>query len=233
MAKPIAKTAAKSFEATLEPDNTPLKWVIVRIPFDAAKLWGTRGRIRVKGEINGFPFGTSLFPTGDGKHILLVNKKMQKGGRVGVGRTARFRIEPDTAERVIAVPKELARYLAEDRAFRKWFEQLNTSTRFEIGKWIAGVKSAEARERRTEQLVERLLATMEAERDLPPLIRAAFARDAKAEQGWRRMTPTQRRNQLMAVFYYRTPEARARRLAKAMQEARRIADRAAGAGPQV
>jgi uncharacterized protein DUF1905/bacteriocin resistance YdeI/OmpD-like protein len=221
----MPKSAAKRFEATLEHDSTPLKWVIVRIPFDAAKLWGKRGQIRVKGDINGFPFATSLFPTGDGKHTLLVNKKMQKGGRAGPGSTARFRLEPDTAERPILIPQELEKYLAEDRTFRRWFEQFNPSMRREIGKWVSEVKNPEARARRAEQIAERLVAAMEAEHDLPPILRAAFARDARAEQGWKRMTAAQRRIHLLGIFGYRSPESRARRLAKMMEFARKVAER--------
>ncbi|MBZ5611602.1 MAG: YdeI/OmpD-associated family protein [Acidobacteriia bacterium] len=224
----MAKPVAKSFQATLERDGTPLKWVIVRIPFDAAKIWGKRGQIRVKGDINGFAFGTSLFPTGDGRHVLLVNKKMQRGGKAVLGSVARFRLEPDTEERVVTVPAELERLLAEDRAFRRWFDQLNHSMRYWIGKWIADVKSAEARERRAEQMAERLLSTMEAERDLPPILRVAFARDARAEEGWSKMSPTQRRSHLLGIFYYREPAARARRVAKVVQEAHKFAERGRG-----
>jgi uncharacterized protein YdeI (YjbR/CyaY-like superfamily) len=221
----MSKPAAKSFEATLEPDGTALKWVIARIPFDAAKLWGKRGQIRVKGEINGFAFGTSLFPTGDGRHILLVNKKMQKGGKVRVGSTARFRLEPDTAKRVFKTPPELDRFLAEDRAFRRWFDQLNHSTRSWIAKWITDVQSPDARARRAEQIAERLLATMEAERELPPIMRVAFARDPRAQDGWNRMSLAQRRGHLMGIFYYRTPAGRASRLAKAIEDAHKFAEK--------
>src|SRR5690349_1005502 len=98
---------AKTFKATLEPDGTPLNWVIARIPFDAAKIWGERGRIKVRGEINGFPFRTSLFPAGGGKHYLLVNKRMQRGAGAGVGRTAWFQLEPDQEERIVIIPEEL------------------------------------------------------------------------------------------------------------------------------
>jgi uncharacterized protein YdeI (YjbR/CyaY-like superfamily) len=102
---------------------------------------------------------------------------------------------------------------------------MNYSTRSEIGKWIGQVKSAEARVRRAEQLAERLLAVMDAERELPPVLQLAFARDARAREGWNRMSPTQRRGQLLAIFYYRTPEARARRIEKTLQEASARAER--------
>jgi len=39
-------------------------------------------------------------------------------------------------------------------------------------------------------------------------------RRPKAKAGWAKMTPLQRRGELMAVFYYQTPEAREKRLAK-------------------
>ncbi len=221
----MPKSLEKSFEAALERDGTPLQWVIVRIPFDAAKIWGKRGQIRVTGEINGFQFRTSLFPTGDGRHVLVVNKRMRAGGKTDLGVTARFRMEPDPEKHELAVPVEFERALAEDKALRRWYGQLSNSTRNEIVKWIHGVKSPEARARRAEQITERLLATMDAERDLPPLLRMAFARDARAEQGWKQMSAAHRRGQLMAIFYYRTPEARGRRLAKVMEEARRYAEK--------
>ena len=218
----MPKPAAKSFRATLERMDSPLKWVIVRIPLDVHKIWGKRGQLRIKGEINGFVFRTSIFPTGKGGHYLLVNKRMQAGGRTGPGMAAHFRLEPDTEKRVVAEPDELKRALAEDRGLRRWFDKLNPSKRSEIVKLVAQPKSSAARSRRAAQMAELLLETMEAERELPPLMKLAFARNARAQQGWQRMSPSRRRGHLLGIFYYRTPEARARRLAKAMEDATRM-----------
>jgi hypothetical protein len=198
--KANAKPISKKFRAVLERMQSRLGWTIIRVPFDVGKVWGTRGQLRVRGEINGFAFRTSLFPARGGGHILLVNKRMQRGGDVRGGMSAQFRLEPDLEERVAVVPAELKRLLAEDATLRKWFQQLNYSTRSEIGKWIMQVKGADARERRAEQMAERLLAVMDAERELPPVLQIAFARDARALEGWRRMSPSQRRGQLLAIF---------------------------------
>jgi len=225
--KASRKQIAKSFRAMLERPPSRLGWVIIRIPFDVAKIWGKRGQLRVKGEINGFAFRTSLFPTGKGGHTLLVNKRMQAGANASPGEIAHFRLEPDTEERTAIVPRELKRYLDEDRGLRRWFEQLNYSTRREIGEWILQVKSAEARRRRAGQLAERLFAVMEAERELPPILKAAFARDPRALDGWQRMSPSRRRGHLFGIFYYRLPEARDRRIAKTMEEAIAFAERRA------
>ena len=205
------------------PSN--LGWVIVRIPLDVPKVWGTRGMLKVKGEINGFAFRTSLFPTGKGYHYLLVNKRMQAGAGARPGMVARFHLQPDTEKRVAIVPRELQRILNEERSFRRWFEQLNHSTRKWITDWVMQVKSPEARGRRAEQVAEQLLATMEAERELPPILKLAFARDPRAYTGWQRMSPSHRRGHLLAIFHYRSPDARDRRIAKLLEDALTFAGR--------
>lgn len=223
----MARAAAKSFKAVLERGDRRLGWTISRIPFDVNKAWGTKGILKVKGEINGFGFRTSLFPTGDGHHLLLVNKKMQAGAKAGLGTAARFRLEPDTEERTVEVPRELAKEFSEVRALRRWYDQLNHSTRQDLARFITGAKSAEARERRAAQTAERLLATMEAERELPSFIQMAFARDGRAYEGWKRMSASQRRQQLLGIFYYRNPAARDRRVARAVRDARAYVERSA------
>jgi hypothetical protein len=50
--------------------------------------------------------------------------------------------------------------------------------------------------------------------ELPPVIEAAFRLRSKARAGWTRMTVTQRRAELLGVFYYQTPEARQKRVDK-------------------
>jgi len=205
------------------PSN--LGWVIVRIPLDVPKVWGTRGMLKVKGEINGFAFRTSLFPTGKGYHYLLVNKRMQAGAGARPGMVARFHLQPDTEKRVAIVPRELQRILNEERSLRRWFEQLNYSTRKWITDWVTQVKSPEARGRRAEQVAEQLLATREAERELPPILKLAFARDPRAYTGWQRMSPSHRRGHLLAIFYYRSPDARDRRIAKLLEDALTFAER--------
>ena len=218
----------KRFEATLERMRSRLNWTIIRLPFDAAKWYGMRGQIKVKVEINGCSFRTSLFPTAEGVHILLVNKRMQKAARVRAGDSARFQIERDIQKRVVTVPDPLKRILAEDRSFRRWYDQLNHSTRNDIAMWVSEPKSAEARVRRAEQIAERLLAVMDAERELPPILQVAFARNPRAREGWGRMSTARRRSHLIGIFYYRTPEGRQGRIGKMLEDATAIAEKEPG-----
>jgi uncharacterized protein YdeI (YjbR/CyaY-like superfamily) len=200
--------------------------VIARIPFDVAKAWPVRRGLRVRGEIEGFAFRTSLFANaGGGGYFLLVNKKMQAGAKAGVGSPVRIRLEPDMEERPATVPPELASALKGDRRLRKWFDGLSYSWRKEIGAWVSEPKSAAARELRAERMAERLLLTLEGEDDPPPILHAAFLRVPQARKGWNAMTPVQRRRHLLGIFYYRGAAARERRAAKAIEEALRIAGR--------
>ena len=218
----------KSYSAPLEHLRSGLGWVVAYLPFDAYAIWGSRGRLKVKGDINGFAFRTSLFPDRDGRHFLLINKRMQKGAQACAGTKARFRLEPDHDERTVTVPAVLKRILAEDRSVLRWFDKLNYSTRKWIVDWVSDVKSAEAQGRRAEQVAEQLVSTMEAEIELPPMIQLAFARNLRAREGWEQMSATARRGQLLAIFYYRSPESRARRLAKVVDEAAARAEKKAG-----
>jgi uncharacterized protein YdeI (YjbR/CyaY-like superfamily) len=224
-AKPPRKQPTKTFQATLERLRSNLGWVVAWIPFNVQKIWGTRGRLRIRGEINGFAFRTSLFPTRKGEHFLLINKKMQAGGHVSEGASAEFSLDPDTEERIAVVPAELKRILAEDKTFRRWFEALSYSIRKWISDWVEQPKSAVARVRRAEQVAEQLFSAMEAEHELPPALKLAFTRDPRAIEGWNLMSPSHRRGQLIAIFYYRSPEARSRRLEKVVQEAIALADK--------
>jgi len=156
---------------------------------------------------------------------MTVNKNMQRGANIAAGMTARFRLEPDLEKRPAIVPQELKRIFRESRSLQRWFEQINPSARREIGAWIIQPKSAEARVRRAEQIAERMFAVMEAERELPPVLQVAFARDARAREGWELMSLKQRRRELFGIFYYQSPEVRERRMAKTIEYARTVADR--------
>jgi uncharacterized protein YdeI (YjbR/CyaY-like superfamily) len=207
-------TKSRTFCATLEQGSLALGWIIARVPFNPAEVWPKMIRLRVRGEINGFAFRTSLFPDPRGGFYLLINRVMQKAAAAHLGDAAEFLLEPDLDDRAAELPDELAVLLDDEPGLRHWYDSLTEYTRREIGKWIHGVKTDASRMKRAGQMAERLLATMEAEVELPPLISGPLRRNPKARAAWEKLTPLQRRQQLMAVFYYQTLEARERRVQK-------------------
>lgn len=206
---------AKRFKAVLEKLHGYLGWTVARVPFVPGEVWPEMVRLRVKGTVNGFPFRTSLFVFAEaGGYFFLVNRGMQMGGDVRVGQMAEFTLEPDLEPRPAELPEELAPLLDEEEGLRAFYDSFSESMRREIGKWIGGVKSDAARMKRAQQMAERLLGAMEGERELPPVVAAAFRRRPKAKKGWEKMTQYQRRCELLAVYYYQTPEARDKRVEK-------------------
>jgi len=108
----MAGSAAKRFRAVLEPLGGGLGWVVARLPFDVEEAWKKMVRLRVKVEVGGEVFRTSLFADAQHRgHFVLVNKKMQKAAVAGVGAMVDFTVVPDLEERTPEVPSELARLL--------------------------------------------------------------------------------------------------------------------------
>jgi hypothetical protein len=211
------------FQAVLETGGQSLGWTIVRVPFEPAKVWTTMVRLRVCGSMTGpdgeVAFRSSLFPDprgddGKGRFHLLVNKAMQKEAGVGVGDVAAFLLEPDMEPRSAELPEELAVFLDEEPGLREWYDCLSENTRRQVATYIHALQGDAARRKRAEEIAVRMLGTMEAERELPPAIAAAFRRRPKAKAGWGKMTLMQRRMELFGVEGYKSVESRAKRIEK-------------------
>lgn len=222
---------SKSFRITLEATGTSLRWVIARVPVDLKKAWPMWKSRRVFGEINGFAFKTALIPGTRGQgHVLIVNRKMQAGAHVRAGETALIKLTPDLGEVVIDLPPEFAKILKADRALKKWFDRISPSMRKGFTNFIADAKTAETRQKRAEAMAESLMLAMEGEIEPPPILRAAFQGQPQARRGWELMTPTQRRNHLLGIFYSQTVEGRERRAAKAIESCLAVARRHGSSG---
>ncbi len=214
---PASSGTVRRFEALIEKAKTQgLGWTVTRLPFTPADVWPQMIRLRVCGSVNGVPFRTSLFPDPDkpGGYLLLVTRATQQAAHVTLGSRVTIDIEPDLQPRLAELPDELDALLDEAEGLRDWYDSLSEYTRREIGKWVQGVKSDEARLRRAQQMAERMLYTMEAEQELPPAIARALQSRPKARAGWAKMTPTQRRMELFGVAYYQSPESQIKRIAK-------------------
>src|SRR5438270_7266254 len=118
---------SKTFIGTLEHLRGNLGWVIARVPFSVKKTWGSSGLFKIKGEVNGVVFRTSLFPQKTGEHFVLVNKKLQKAAGIRVGSSATFRLEPDAAPRIASVPPELEKIFRQSKKLKSWYEKLSYS----------------------------------------------------------------------------------------------------------
>lgn len=218
MSRTSSKSQAKTFRALVEPFNgNGVHWLIAHVPFNVKERWGTRGALSVQVLVNGIEYRTALLPTGAGEHYFIVNKKVQKAALIRAGSIAQFTIAPDTTPRILSLPPELERALNEDRAVRKWFDGFSYSARKWFVNRVANAKSPATRRSRAERIAEQLLEAMEAEQELPPIMRLVFSRHPGAERGWRELTENQRRGHLFGIFQFRDPQSRIRRIEKMIE----------------
>jgi uncharacterized protein YdeI (YjbR/CyaY-like superfamily) len=209
----------KRFRALLETAGSGPRFVIARLPFSPDKVWKNRSSKRVKGTINGLTFRTSLFGSAAKGYGLVVNKKLQNSAHAYPGKLAEFVLEPDLEQPTFTIPPELAKVMKQDRALARWFETLSAHMRKYFCDSVHQPKSAEARRRRAEKVAECMMLAMEGEESLPPILQLAFRESPLAREGWEAMTKLQRRNHLLGIYYYQSPEARQRRAQKVVAAA--------------
>jgi hypothetical protein len=147
----------KRFRAVLEKD-TDSSATAIAIPFDVEKAYGSRGRVPVRGTLNGFAFRSSVFPMGGGCHWLVVNRDMREGAKIKAGETISVMMERDDEPRVITPPKDFARALAANKTALAAWDKLSYTHRKEYAKAIEEAKKPETRARRIEKAIAALAA---------------------------------------------------------------------------
>ena len=145
----------KRFRAVLEKD-TDSSATAIAIPFNVEKAFGSRGRVPVRGTLNGFAFRSSVFPMGGGCHWLVVNRQMREGAKIKAGETISVMMERDDEPRVITPPKDFARALAANKAALAAWDKLSYTHRKEYAKAIEEAKKPETRARRIEKAIAAL-----------------------------------------------------------------------------
>ncbi|HEX8163025.1 MAG TPA: YdeI/OmpD-associated family protein [Pyrinomonadaceae bacterium] len=167
MATTRAKPQAKRFRALLEKDPKGSVATGICVPFDAQKVFGTRARVPVRGTINGFPYRSSIFPTGDGKHYMVVNGKVRAGANLKGGETVSVTMERDEEPRTVEPSADFARALKANEQARATWEALSYTHRREYAQWIEEAKKPETRGRRIAKAVEALEAGKKERYDRP------------------------------------------------------------------
>jgi hypothetical protein len=147
----------KKFTAKAEAAGPGNACCFIAVPFDVPEVWGTRGRVAVKGTINGFPFRTNIQPM-DGRHLLTFNKQLQAGAGAKAGDTVVVVMERDTEERTVEAPAELAKEFRKSKEASKRWDKLAYTHRKEFSQWISGAKQETTRERRAGKAVSMILA---------------------------------------------------------------------------
>src|SRR5690242_16635309 len=86
---------SKTFQATLQKSPSKGGWTYVKMP-GSAKFFGTRGRGRVRGTIDGHAFETPFMALGNGSHKLPIKGELRRA----IGKEAGDRVTVNLSERL-------------------------------------------------------------------------------------------------------------------------------------
>lgn len=126
------------------------------VPFDVLKVFGKRGRVPVRGTINGFPYRSSVFSMGGGRHFMVVNKTARAGAQVKGGDTVSVVMERDDEPRVITPPQDFARALGANKEAKAAWEKLSYTHQRKYAEAVEEAKRPETRARRIENAIAEL-----------------------------------------------------------------------------
>ncbi len=159
--KSASKTAAKSpvkrFRAVVNRKEGG-DVCSIDIPFDVEKTFGTRGRVPVRGTLNGAPFRSSVFRMGGDCHFMVVNREMRAAAGVSGGETVPVVMERDTETRTVAPPADFARALKANKDAKATWDKLSYTHQREHVEHVEEAKKPETRLRRIEKSIELLAA---------------------------------------------------------------------------
>ena len=153
--KASAKPPARRFRALVERGEGSV--CAIQIDFDVEQAFGKRGRVPVRGTLNGAPFRGSLFPMG-GCHFMVVNRHLRAAAGVSGGETVPVLMERDDEPRTVEAPADFARALKSNEEAQAVWDKLSYTHRREHVEHIEEAKKPETRLRRIEKSVRMLAA---------------------------------------------------------------------------
>jgi hypothetical protein len=126
---------------------------LVRLPAEAAEVFGTRARFPVQATFNGLAYRGSTMPLGDGTFCVGITKAIRVSAGLEIGDPVSVTVERDDAERVVEVPPDLVDALRAHPSAAEQFGAMAYTHRREYATWVAEAKRPETRRRRIEQAV--------------------------------------------------------------------------------
>ena len=125
----------------------------VPIPFDVEQAFGKK-RVPVQAEINGEPYRGTLVRMGDLYHILIVLKGIRQKTGKDIGEEVEVVLEEDTQPRVVEIPEDFQRALANAPIAKSAFEKKSYTHQKEYVNAILAAKHASTRSNRISKTIE-------------------------------------------------------------------------------
>jgi len=142
-----------AFEAVLVRPEGVGTWTFLNIPLEVSNTFGSKGQVKVKGTINGYPYRSTALPMGDGTHYLVVGRDIRDHVHATEGDTIKVIMELDTEERQVEIPEVLQNAMKSHPNAVEAFDRMTYSHKKEWINWILSAKQVETRQRRAEKAI--------------------------------------------------------------------------------
>lgn len=156
--KSVKGQEAVSFEALLEKRDKIGGGHFVQVPKYVSDFFGTKGRTRVLGTMNGVEIDRALNPDGSGGHEIIIGTEVRKKTKVKEGMKIAFRIyrnpEPDNVE----IPEELQAALELEPEALEKFEKFTPGMKRNMAYWVNSGKQTETRIKRSLEILRRIMS---------------------------------------------------------------------------
>jgi bifunctional DNA-binding transcriptional regulator/antitoxin component of YhaV-PrlF toxin-antitoxin module len=125
----------------------------VSVPFDVEGAFGKK-RVKVVATIDGVAYRGSLVRMGGACHLLPVPKEIRTKIGKNIGDEVEVEVVEDVEPRLVQVPDDLQKALAEDTGARSFFTGLSYTHQKEYVQWIEAAKKDETRQMRIQRALE-------------------------------------------------------------------------------
>lgn len=155
--KKSTATESIRFEGILEKRYRIGGGHYVRVPSNVTKFFGTKGRVRVLGTMNGISVDRALIPDGDGGHEIVVGTEVRKKTKTVEGEKVVIEIHRNPAQDEIDIPEELTEAInMEPEAIRK-FAKMTPGMKRNMAYWVNSGKLPETRAKRAVEILRRIM----------------------------------------------------------------------------
>lgn len=153
----IREEGSIRFEGMLEKGEKMGGVHFIRVPQHVTEFFGSKGRVRVLGTMNGIEVDRALIPDGEGGHELIVGTEVRKKTRMKEGQSVLVEIYRNPEPDVIDIPEELTAAIEmEPEAVRK-FANLTPGIKRNMAYWVNSGKLPETRAKRAVEILRRLM----------------------------------------------------------------------------
>jgi hypothetical protein len=145
------------FSAPLEAWKSKSTFYIISFPHVVEEVFGTKGRVRFTGTINGVPVEQALMPGRSGFHYISIGGTLRRKLKLREGDMVHVELKRDERpDDFVQYPEELIAALELEPQVKEKFDALTPGYKRSLSYWINSAKGIDTRVNRALEIVKRI-----------------------------------------------------------------------------